>query len=109
MCRSPLLGDPDRDDGRERDHPAVAPDLVEGRVEPHVRVGLFDRTLEERLDLGVELGADPRDLAPGDAVHPERPDQIVHLAGGDALHVGLLDHRHERALGPPARLEQTGK
>ena len=67
-----------------RDDPALAPDLVDRRVEPHVGMRLLDRALAERLPLGSEFGADPGDLAARDALHPERADQVVHLAGRDA-------------------------
>jgi hypothetical protein len=46
--------DPDRDDGRDRGDPAGLADLVEGGVEPDVRVLAFDRTLKERSHLLVE-------------------------------------------------------
>jgi hypothetical protein len=34
-------------------------------------------------------------------------DQVVHRAGGDALHVGLLDDGRERLLGGAPRLQET--
>jgi len=36
-------------------------------------------------------------------------DQIIHGAGRDALDVGLLDHRRQRFLGHPARLQEAGE
>jgi hypothetical protein len=48
-------------------------------------------------------------LALGDTGHAHRPDQLVDRAGRDALDVGLLDHRRQRFLGQPARLEETWK
>lgn len=33
----PARRDPDRHDGRHRDHPAGLTDLVEGGIQPHVR------------------------------------------------------------------------
>lgn len=75
-------------------------DLVKRRVEPYVRVLALDRTGKEGLHVLVQDLADPRDLAPGDPVDPERLDQVVHLAGGHALDVGLDDDGLQRL---PAR------
>jgi hypothetical protein len=46
-----LLGDPDRHDGGDRDHPAGLPDLVKRRIEP---TWLLDLPPEEGPDLFVE-------------------------------------------------------
>ena len=40
---------------------------------------------------------------------PMRLDEIVDRARRDALDVGLLDHRGQRLLGHPARLEEAGE
>src|SRR6266545_419389 len=58
-------------------------------------------------DLLVEHLADPGDLRAGDPVDPERPDQVVDLAGGHALHVGLDHDRVQGLLGAPAGLEEA--
>ena len=55
----------------------------------------------------VDLRAQAADLALGDTGHAQRLDQIVDRAGRDALHVGLLDHRRQRLLGHPARLQEA--
>ena len=47
------------------------------------------------------------DLALGDAGHAHRLDQLVDRAGRDALDVGFLDHRGERLLRHPPRLEEA--
>jgi hypothetical protein len=62
-----------------------------------------------RPDLFVEHLADPGDLRAGDPVDPERFDQIVDLARGHALHVGLDHDRVQRFLRPPAGLEERGE
>jgi hypothetical protein len=49
-----LLGDPDRDDGGDRDHTAGLTNLVERRIKPEVRAGGLDRSAEEGPDLLVE-------------------------------------------------------
>ena len=38
---------------------------------------------------------------------PMRLDQLVDRAGRDALHVGFLDHRRQRLLGHPPRLQEA--
>ena len=50
-----------------------------------------------------------RDLALGDAAHAHGLDQVIDRAGRDALDVGLLDHRGQRLLGHPPRLQEAGE
>ena len=92
-----------------RDDPPGLPHLHVGRVDPQIRPVAFDRAIQERPHPLVDLGAQPRDLALGDPAHPHRLHQLVDRAGGDALDVGLLDHRGERLLGRPTRLEEPGE
>nr|WP_297496005.1 hypothetical protein [Pseudonocardia sp.] len=59
------------------------------------------------LDLGVEIRANPRHLALGDpGVRAQGFDQVVDLAGGHAVQVGLHHHREQRLIHPAAALEQ---
>ena len=90
-------------------HPAVLAHLDEGGVQPDVGVGPVERAGAEALHLGVQLGAQPADLALADPLQPQRLDQVVHPPRRDALHVGLLHHRHQRPLRPRARLQQRGE
>ena len=61
----------------------------------------------ERTHLGVEVGADPRHLRLGDpGVRAEGLDQVVDLAGRDAVQVGLHHHGEQRLVDPAAALEQ---
>ena len=99
--------DADGDDDRHRDDPAGLAHLHIGRVDPQIGPVALDRPVEEGLDPFVDLFAEPRDLALGDAAHPHRLDQIVDRAGRDALDVGLLDHGGERLLGHPPRLQEA--
>ena len=85
--------------------PALA-HLHVGRVDPQIRPAAFDRPVEERLHPLVDLGAQPRHLALGDAGHAHGLDQIVDRARRDALHVGLLDHGGQRLLAGAARLQE---
>jgi hypothetical protein len=58
----------------------------------------------------VEVGADPRDLAPADAaVGTERADQVVDLAGDDPVQIRLHDHREQRLVDPAAPFQQRGE
>ncbi len=49
----------------------------------------FDLAAQEVLDTLVELTAQAGDQALGDPAHPQRLDQVVHRAGGDAMDAGL--------------------
>jgi hypothetical protein len=99
--------DPSRDHaGHVRDPPALAHLLGKG-IEPHVGVGTtVQRTRPEGLDLMIELLGHRRDPRAGDPLDPQRSDQTLDPSGRHAAHVGLADHLDERALGPPAGLEQ---
>ena len=87
---------------------AAISDLLDLGVEPQVGVAAFERTITERVDLLVEPGADPGDLALRDP-QPKRLDDLVDLARGDAGDVRLLHDRDERLLRAPTRLEEAGK
>ena len=57
-------------------------------------------------DVGVELRADPGDLALADPGAAHRDDQVIDPAGADALDVGLHHDRVQRHVDPPARRQQ---
>jgi hypothetical protein len=80
-----------------------------GGVNPQIRPVAFDRPRQEGRDPLVDLLAQARDLAFGDAAHPHGLDQIVDRAGRDALHIGFLDDGGERLLGHPAGLQEARK
>ena len=103
----PVAGHPDGDHHRLRDDPAVVPHLDEGGVQPHVGIGVGQRPAPEALDLRVQLGAEAADLALADPLQPQGLDQLVHPPRRDPAHVRLLHHRHQRPLGPRARLQQA--
>src|SRR5215203_2240430 len=109
LSLSALPVHPDGYDHRHRGHPPVLAGLHVGGVEPDVGVGALQRPAPEALDLLVELLAEPTDLALGDALHPEGPDEVVHLACGDAADVGFLDHSRKRPLGTSSGLQQRGE
>lgn len=59
----------------------------------------------ELLDV---IGANAGDLGLGDAgIVSEGADQVVHRPGGDAVDVGLHDHRVQSPVEPPAAFEQS--
>ena len=116
------LGDPDRDaqhlapaiavnrhrdDHSDRDDAPLLADLHVGCIEPEVRPLALQRAVEEGRNLVVDLAAQAADLALGNAGHAHRLDQLVDRAGRDALDVGFLDHRGERLLGHPPRLQKA--
>src|SRR6266545_543980 len=97
-----------------RDHQTLAhdtaaiADLLHLRVQPQVRVTALQRPRPERFDLLVEASADAGDLRARDP-QPQRLDQLIDLPRRHAADVRLLDHRHQRLLGSPARLQERGE
>ena len=72
------------------------------------RNGCSARLRSRNAATSTELGADPAHLRLGDpAVGAERLDQVVDLAGGGAVQVGLHDHREQRLIQPPTPLQQS--
>ena len=105
---APAVGvDADGDDDGDRDDASAAADLQVGGVDPQIGPIAFDRPFEEGLHLAVDLLAQPRDLALGDAAHAHGLDQVVDRARRDALDVGLLDDGGERLLGHAARFQEA--
>src|SRR4029077_4486290 len=66
----------------------------------------LQRPVAEGVDLLIEAGADPRDLALRDP-QPERLAPRVDLPGRDAGDVCLLHDRHQRLLASAPRLEKA--
>jgi hypothetical protein len=61
----------------------------------------------ERGHLMIELDTDPGDLGLGDpTVDAQGLDQVVDLAGGGAVHIGLHHHRQQRPVDATAWLQQ---
>ncbi|GGG46565.1 hypothetical protein GCM10010964_37400 [Caldovatus sediminis] len=61
---------------------------------------------EKAAGAPADPGTEARDLAAADALHAHGTHQLVHRdrAGGDALDMGLPDHRRQRLRGGPAGL-----
>jgi hypothetical protein len=89
--------------------PAAGTGLDVGGIEEHVgELDVAQRPVPERSQRLVELPADPGDLGLADP----RPgaqggDEIVDLAGRDAVDVGLHHHRVEGPVDPPAPIEDA--
>jgi hypothetical protein len=65
------------------------------------------RARPERRDLAVQLGADAADLRLGDAsIDAQGLDQVVDLASGGAVHIGLHHDRQQRPVDATAGLQQ---
>jgi hypothetical protein len=87
--------------------PAAVAALDLERVEHEIRVGArLQRPGAELLDDLIERARQPRDLAARHPLDPELLDELLHPPRRDAGQVGVGDHRHERLLRAPARLEQ---
>ena len=100
-------GDADRDQSRHGDDPATVADLDVGGVEPQVWVELAgERTRSEGLDLGVERGAHPADLALRERSHAQGGDEVLDPASADSGHVGFAYDCEQRSLGTSARLQK---
>src|SRR5438045_1713138 len=84
----------------------VAPCFDVSGIQPDIGPLALDWAAQEGLHPLVDLAAQSRDLAFGDAVHPHGPYQIVDRAGRDALDISFLDHGGQRLLGQPARFEK---
>jgi len=74
-----------------RDHAAVLPDLLEGGVQEEVWELAVEAPSPERVDLGIELFADPADLVLGDTLDAQRFGEVVDRPRRHAVDVGLLD------------------
>ncbi|MCB5276074.1 hypothetical protein BJG92_03629 [Arthrobacter sp. SO5] len=103
-----VCGDAEGDHDR-LGHDAV-PDagLAVGRVQEHIRV-IHGREVPvpERTDFVVQVLADPGHLGLGDpGIGPERLDQVIDLAGGDTVQVGLHHDRVEGLVHAAAAFEQ---
>jgi putative intracellular protease/amidase len=87
---------------------AISATMNVGGVQPDVDERLMIQPAgAEHVDVGVDLGADPRHRRLRDpAVATERFHQVVDLPGRGAGDVGGHDHRPQRPIDPPARLEQ---
>jgi hypothetical protein len=93
------------------DDPPVDAGLAVGGIHKDVGEQLAGQgAVSEGRHLAVEVGADAAHLGFGDAaVGAQGADQVVDLAGGDPVQVGLHHHREQRLVDPAAPLEQAGE
>ena len=74
-------------------------DLLSQRVQPYVGIGTAAQGPAQKvLHHLVQVPADARHLALGDAIAAQGFDQIVHPPGGHPFHIGLLDDRQQREV-----------
>ena len=97
----------DGDYRRDADDPPALTDLEIGGVEPDIGPVAGQGPVEELADPLVDVLAELRDRALGDAGQPHRLRQFVDAAGRDAADPGLLDHRHQGLLRGLARLQEA--
>ena len=102
-----LVVDSHRHGHRDRDDASGLAHLHISRIQPQIGPVALQRSIEEAVDLIVDLPAQPRDLALGDAGHAHGLHQVVDRAGRHPLDIGLLDHRSQRLLGHPPRLQEA--
>ena len=102
-------GDARGDHHGARDDSAAQAALDVGGIGEDIgELDVVQRSVAERLELGVQAGTDAGDLALGDpGLHAEGLDQVVDLACADAVHVGLHHHREQRAVDAAAPFEQA--
>ncbi len=102
--------DPRRHHHADVDDATALPHLLGQAVQPHVGVGTtVQGPTQETLHHFVQLLADARHLAAGDAVATQGLDQIVHPPSGHAFYIGLLDDGQQGFLAAPPRFQQAGE
>src|SRR3954451_22525181 len=105
---APAIGvDPDGDYYRNGDDPARVARLQVRRADPQIGPGALDGAAEKGIHPLVNIRAQARDLALGDAGRAHGLDEIVNGPCRDPMNVGLLDHGRKRLLGRAARLEES--
>ena len=102
--------DPRRHHHADVDDAAALTHLLGQAVQPHVGVGAaVQGPTQETLHHFVQLLADARHLAAGDAVATQSLDQVIHPPGGHAFYIGLLDDGQPGLLAAPPRFQQAGE
>ena len=87
----PVSIDPRRHHHADVDDATTLPNLLCQTVQPYVGIGTaVQGTTQETLHHRIQLHAEARHRAAGDAIAAQGLDQIIHPPSGDALHVGLL-------------------
>ena len=105
---APVGGDAESNHDRLGHHPVPDPGLAIGRIQEHIRVFQGREVpVAERTDFMVEILTDPGYLGlrnPG--IRAEGLDQVIDLAGGNTVQVGLHHHRVQGLVHPAAALQQ---
>ena len=106
----PVGIDPRRHHYADVDDAAALTHLLRQAVQPDVGIrAAVQGPTQETLHHFVQLLADARHLAAGDAIAAQGLDQVIHPSGGDSLHVGLLDDGQQSLLAAPPRFQQAGE
>ena len=108
---APVGGNPDGDDHGLGDDAVVDTGLAVSGVEEDVGVaGFTEVPAAEPAHFAVEIRANPGDFRLGDAgVRAKSLDQIVDLAGRDAVEVSLHNDGEQGLVDTAAPLEEGGK
>ena len=102
--------DPRRHHHADVDDATALPNLLRQAVQPDVGVGTtVQGPTQETLHHFIQLLADARHLAAGDAVATQGLDQIIDPPSGHSLHIGLLDDGQQGFLAAPPRFQQAGE
>ena len=97
------------DDHRPRHHPAVHPALDVGRVREDVgELDVIQAAVPERVEVPVQLRADPRHLATwrSPSATPRAWTRSSTLRVRHPVHVGLHHHREQGPVDTPAPFQQ---
>ena len=107
---APALGGDGHGDYRgDRDDAAALAHLEVGGIEPEIRPLARKRALQERVHPLIDVLAQLGHRGLRDAAQAHRLDEIVDAPGRDAGDPRLLDHRDERLLDRPPRLQEAGE
>src|SRR3954447_24077996 len=107
--RRPVRVHADGDYHRNGDDPAVLAGFDVGCVNPQIGPGALDGAGEKGIHPLIDLRAQARDLAFGDAGRAHGLDDVIDSSRRDAMDIGLLDHGRERLLSRAPRLQESRK
>ena len=106
-----VRGDADRDDDGLGHDPVTDPGFAIGGVEEHVGEVLGgEGAVAELGNFRIQARADPGHFRLGDSsVSAEGFDEVVDLAGRDAVNIGLHHHSEEGLVDATAPLQECGE
>lgn len=102
-----VLRDGGGDDGGDVDDMPVLAGLMDESIEPDVGIGRgVEGSVAESLDGFVQVLGEFGDLGFGEAIESEGLNEVVDVAGGDALDIGFTDDGDEGFLAASPGLEE---